>query len=131
MVDAHRSQAACASCHDKIDPVGFGLEHFDSIGLWREVETVGKKKVPIKTGAKLVSGKEFKDLDELKLLLKSQEHRLARHMIDSLLAYGIGRHVEFSEEEDIEKLLRQAHSRKYRMRDLITIVVNSKTFRSK
>lgn len=131
LVDAHRSQSACASCHDKIDPIGFGLEHFDSIGMWRNTEVIGKQNIPIITRAKLVSGIEFENLDGLKELLKTQKQRLARNMIDSLLAYGIGRQVEFSEEQDIQKALQLAQSRDYLMRDLITIVVNSQTFRSK
>jgi len=131
LVEIHREQKVCASCHDKIDPIGFGLENFDAVGLWRDTELVGKKQIPVESSAELVSGAKFNNLRELQVLLNAKKSDLARHMIDSLLEYAIGRPVEFSDEDDIEKALEFAESRKLAMRDLIFIVVNSRTFRSK
>lgn len=131
LVELHRKQRVCASCHDRIDPIGFGLENFDTTGLWRDPETIEKKEVPIEANGTLVSGVKFNGLQELQKLLKSQEDKLARNIIESLTSYGIGRPIEFSDESRIDEVLIQAESRKYALRDLIFLVANSETFRSK
>ncbi|MFC5051422.1 DUF1592 domain-containing protein [Rubritalea spongiae] len=131
MVELHRNQKVCASCHDKIDPIGFGLENFNPIGRWRETEPVGSDQVDIDSSAKLVSGMRFNGLAELKQLLQTQKHRLARNLIDSLTSYGIGRPVEFSDEEEMLKVLEYAKTTDYKLQDLIYLVANSRTFRSK
>jgi len=109
LVQMHRKQKVCASCHDKIDPIGFGLENFDGIGLWREKEKVGEKEIKIDT----------------------QEHKLARHVIESLVAYGIGRPVEFSDKQAIIDIQKAAFADKYQMRDMIYHVVKSAAFKGK
>ena len=73
MVEIHQQQAVCASCHKKMDVIGFGLENFDTIGRWRETERVGRKEVPIKPGGTLPNGAVFNDVNDLKAVLLSRE----------------------------------------------------------
>ena len=131
LVEMHTQQKICASCHDKIDPIGFGLENFDTVGLWRDTELVGKEEVSIDPSGTLESGTDFEDLNGLQNLLKSQEPQLARNMIESLTSYAIGRPIEFSDKEKIDEILALAQKRDFAMRDLIFLVANSETFRSK
>ena len=114
-----------------MDPIGFGLENFDVIGQWRDTEPVGKKNIPIKASATLVSGVKFKNLDELKELLQSQRHRLAEGVVESLLSYGLGRKNSFSDQDAVDSILQQAKKNDYRMRDLIFGIVDSEPFLNK
>jgi len=131
LVERHRAQRVCASCHDRIDPIGFGLENFDSIGVWREHEIVGDKEVRIKASSTLASGQKFNDLTGLQKLLNTQKHKLARNIVESLIAYSIGRQVEFSDKQDVDDIMKRVEQSDYSMQDMIFEVANSKTFRSK
>jgi len=131
IAELHQKQTACASCHKRIDPIGFGLENYDVIGQWRDFEKVGRQKERIKAGATLVSGVKFSNLDELKKLLMTQRKSLAKGMIESLLSYGLGRNYSFSDQDAIDEILKQSKKTDYRMRDLIIGIVNSAPFQSK
>jgi len=115
----------------RIDPIGFGLENFDVVGQWRDFEKVGDKKQRIKAGARLASGVKFSNLDELKKLLLTQRHRLAKGMIESLLSYGLGRNHSFSDQDAVNEILKQSKENEFRMRDLIIGIVSSEPFQSK
>ncbi|MEM7011689.1 MAG: DUF1588 domain-containing protein, partial [Verrucomicrobiota bacterium] len=91
MVEMHQQQAVCSSCHKKMDVIGFGLENFDTIGRWRDTEKVGNRQLPIEPGGTLPDGSAFTDVQELKEVLLQHEDDLAREIIESLLAYSLGR----------------------------------------
>ena len=131
IVELHQNQTACASCHKRMDPLGFGLENFDVVGQWRDTEQVGKRELPIDPSATLISGVKFQNLDGLKALLMSQRHRLASGMVESLLAYGLGRENSFLDQEAVQRIIRETKEDDYPMRDLIFGVVNSEPFQSK
>ncbi|MFT5128568.1 MAG: dienelactone hydrolase, partial [Rhodothermales bacterium] len=101
MVQLHQEQAVCASCHKKMDVIGFGLENFDPIGRWRDSERVGKHEFPIQPGGTLPDGSAFADVRELKSVLLDHEPDLARELLKSILAYGLGRSIEFSDADDV------------------------------
>ena len=129
MVIQHQKQAVCASCHQKMDVIGFGLENFDTIGQWRDTEKVGNKQVPIETGGTLPGGASFANVQELKKVLADQEDHLAKELVESILAYGLGRTVEFSDADDVEALLEKLKSDDYRVRSIIREVALSPLFR--
>lgn len=131
LVLLHQERATCASCHAKMDAIGFGLENFDTIGRWRVEEEVGRKKVPIEPGGKLPGGGAFKNVSELKGLLLKHEDALAKELAESFLAYALGRTVEFSDADDVEQILTAAGKNGYRIRDLIREVTLSPLFRKK
>ncbi len=131
MVEAHQKKAQCSSCHKKMDAIGFGLENFDTIGKWRDTETVGRREIPIETGGTIPGGGQFADLDGLKSVLMEQEEALAREMVESLLAYGLGRRIEFSDESAVDGLVGRLADDKFRVRSMIKEVVASDLFRSK
>ena len=131
MVQRHQSQAACASCHSRMDPLGFGLEIFDTVGRWRDTEPVGNDDIHIQESGKLVSGMIYRDLDHLKALLKTQKHKLAKEMIESMTAYGLGRTMEFSDDEAILAMVNRSQYTNYRMRDMIHIITSNPLFKSK
>ncbi|MGA1619036.1 MAG: DUF1588 domain-containing protein, partial [Pirellulales bacterium] len=131
LVKLHQQQPVCGSCHRKIDAIGFGLEHFDAIGRWRETERVGKKDLPIETAAALPSGARYANVQELKALLGSQQHRLARELLESLLSYGLGRTVEFSDAVAVEEMLGELEPQQFPVRSMVHAIVASELFQTR
>jgi len=131
LVTLHQRQPVCGSCHRKIDAIGFGLEHFDAIGRWRETEEVGNKNLPITTAVTLPSGARYTNLRELKDLLRSQQHRLARELLESMLAYALGRTVEFSDADDVEAMLSQLEPDAFPVRSMVHAITASRLFQTK
>ena len=131
MVIAHQKQAVCASCHKKMDVIGFGLENFDTTGKWRDTEKVGDKDVAIEPGGTLPGGEAFANVKELKAVLLKNEDQLAKELVESILAYSLGRTIEFSDSDDVEELLSRLKPQKYRIRSMIREIAMSDLFRRK
>ncbi|MEM1294959.1 MAG: DUF1592 domain-containing protein [Verrucomicrobiota bacterium] len=131
LVELHQKQAVCASCHKKMDVIGFGLENFDPIGKWRATEKVGRKEVSIDPGGTLPDGATFDDLEGLKSVLLSHESDLAQEMVESILAYGLGRTIEFSDETVVLEIIERLAKDRYPTRAMIHEVAASKLFRTK
>ncbi|MDG1070185.1 MAG: DUF1592 domain-containing protein [Akkermansiaceae bacterium] len=142
IVDLHRQKAQCASCHSSFDPLGFGLENFDLLGQWREMETVGnvgkkdsksktkKNQVPIRAeGAFPNTEKSFKNLKEFRAGLIEQRHLLTRSITEGLLSYGLGRHIEFADQQAIDEICKTAAGNNDRICDLIFEIISHPTFR--
>ena len=129
MVELHQQRAVCASCHKKMDVIGFGLENFDTTGQWRDVEKVGRKEVPIEPGGTLPGGLSFGNAQELKKALLAHEDALARELLESMLAYALGRTVEFSDADDVEAMLAKLKPDDYRLRSMIREIALSPLFR--
>jgi hypothetical protein len=140
LVDLHKSVPQCNSCHEKIDPVGYGLENFDHLGNFREEVRLKRQPdsdrkdthlVKIDPSGYLDTSHTFNDLEGFKAQLITQKEKLARSMFEEMLSYGIGRKLEFIDEPEIEKCLERLKKRDYRVLDMVLEVVNSKAFRSK
>ncbi|WP_164100442.1 DUF1592 domain-containing protein [Candidatus Laterigemmans baculatus] len=86
-LEVHRANPECASCHNRMDPLGFGLENFDAIGRWR-TEDDG---FPIDAAGKLPSGEAFSGPEELKQVLLRRQDEFQRHFIRKLLGFALGR----------------------------------------
>ena len=131
LVEFHQRKPQCASCHKKMDVIGFGLENFDTIGQWRDTERVGRKDVPIQPGGQLPDGGRFANLDDLKRLLLDYNDQLAEELVESLLAYGVGRNIEFTDTDAVEDILTRLETEQFRLRDMIREIAASPIFRSK
>lgn len=131
MVLMHQKRATCASCHQKMDVIGFGLENFDPTGRWRDTEKVGRKQVPIQPGGTLPGGGKFETVTELKSLLLQHQDDLAEELTESVLAYALGRTIEFSDTDDVQKILFKLKAQNYPLRDLVKQVALSPLFKKK
>lgn len=129
MVELHQARAVCASCHKKMDVIGFGLENFDTTGRWRETERVGNKEVPIEPGGTLSDGSAFANVKELKHVLLAHEDALAKELLQSMLTYALGRTIEFSDADDVESLLEKLKPDDYRVRSMIREIALHPLFR--
>jgi hypothetical protein len=131
MVELHQRRAVCSSCHKKMDVIGFGLENFDTIGKWRDTEAVGRKKIPIEPGGTLPGGAAFSDVKGLKTVLLEEDDRLAQELVESMLAYGLGRTIEFSDADAVATILNHLKRDDYRLRAMVHEVAGSTLFRTK
>ncbi len=124
-MEEHRANPVCASCHLRMDPLGFALENFDGIGKWRATE--GRGNTPIDSSGRLPDGTTFKGPAELRKILMSKPDQFATAVIEKLLTYAMGRGVEYFDEPVVRKIRREA-APDYRWSALITGVINSEPF---
>jgi hypothetical protein len=123
-MELHRQSPVCASCHQRMDPLGFSLENFDALGKWR-TESDG---APIDAAASLPDGTRFEGIAGLRQLIESHKEDFVRTFTEKLLAYAIGRGIEPSDYPSIRKISRDASSQEYRWTAIIWGVVNSPPF---
>ena len=131
----HKSDAACASCHTKIDPPGFALENFDPAGRWRDAYGVPGRgrnnRTPIDASFQLPDGRPFKDLQEFKQLVMEAPTPLAHNVAEKLLTYGTGAPVSFADRQPLAEIVEQAATDEYGFRSLLIAVMESPVFQSK
>ena len=142
-LQAHQEDPQCASCHRKIDPIGFGLENFDAVGQWRTEDTYqvkdenGKpvtgasKTWTIQASAALHAGPTFQNYFELRDIIASRSDAFAAGFSAALIEYAIGRSVAFSDEPLIEEMVQSAKKQNLSTREFIHALTASETFRRK
>jgi len=121
----HRANPTCASCHTVLDPLGFALENFDVIGGWRTVDEAGK---PVDASGATVSGKTIQGLTGLRAFLLEQPEQFPRTVTEKLLAYALGRRIEYYDRPAVRKIVRDAAAHDYRWSSLVVGIVKSPTF---
>jgi len=124
-MQAHRSNAVCAACHARMDPIGFALENYDGVGRWR-TEDVGKA---IDASGTLPDGTSFTGPGGLReLLLTKYRDDFLRTATDKLLTYALGRGVEYYDYPIIRSIVRDASRDNYRISSWVLAVVKSAPF---
>jgi hypothetical protein len=123
--ELHRTDTTCANCHRILDPIGFGLENFDAIGRWRDVEDAGGA---IDATGELPDGKHFSSPKELKVIIAARQADLARNLTEKLLAYALCRQLEGYDEIVVDRLMESLAKDGNRMQSLITAIVTSYPF---
>ena len=132
----HQEEPQCASCHRRIDPIGFGLENFDAVGKWRTEDSyvkegVGTKTWPIEPAGALHSGPAFKDFYELREIIASRPEAFATGFTEALLEYALGRPCGFSDDDLVKAIVKRAADKDYSVREFVHAVVQSRAFRTK
>ncbi|HEV2445751.1 MAG TPA: DUF1588 domain-containing protein, partial [Candidatus Sulfopaludibacter sp.] len=124
-MDQHRSNAVCASCHARMDPLGFALENYDGVGRWRS-EDAGS---PIDPKGKLPDGTQFSGPAGLKAaLLETHRDEFLSTFTAKLLTYALGRGLEYYDQPVIRAIDRDAAREDYRFSAVITAIVKSTPF---
>jgi hypothetical protein len=100
ILELHRSKPDCQSCHEKMDPLGLGLENFDATGKWRS--TYGR--VPIDASGVTADGQKFEGPVGLKKILIRERERIARNLSSKMLSYALGRSLLFTDEPALRHL---------------------------
>ena len=123
-LEAHRKDPTCASCHRRMDPLGFGLENFDAVGAWRTTDG----KFPIDASGFLPDGDEFHGPEELRVVLKHQQQDFARCLTSKLLTYALGRGLERYDTRTVRQIADRLPARDYKFSALVLEIVNSLPF---
>jgi hypothetical protein len=123
-MEQHRTNPVCASCHSRMDVLGFGLENYDAIGRWRIMD--GKFRVDA-TG-KFPNGKAFTTPAEMKALLLENLPDFARCLAEKMLTWSLGRGIESYDRPTVREIVRQTQEHDYRVQAMIKAIVHSPAF---
>jgi hypothetical protein len=121
----HRSNPTCASCHAMIDPLGFGLEHFDPVGRWRDVDELY---APIDASGVLPDGSAFDGVAQLRSALLKHPDRFVTALTEKLLTYSLGRGLEYYDMPAVRKIVRDAARSNYKLSAVIQGITKSLPF---
>jgi hypothetical protein len=121
----HRTSPTCNGCHAVIDPLGFSLENFDVVGAWRTVDEAGK---PVDASGVTSGGVKIEGLAGLRSLLLDQPEQFPRTFTEKLMAYALGRRIEYYDKPAVRKIVRDASAHDYRWSSLILGIVQSPAF---
>jgi hypothetical protein len=123
-LEAHRSNAICAACHRRMDPLGFGLENYDAIGAWRDKDG----DTAIDASGTLPDGRSFHDGGGLRHILASEREAFTKALTAKLLTYALGRGLGPSDRRIIRTVARELPSSQYRFSALVLAIVRSPQF---
>ena len=128
MYAKHRTVESCNQCHKKIDPLGFSLENFDAVGVWRTEYESGHKVDP---SGQMPNGESFSDIASLKQIMKRDLRLFSRNLTTRLLTYATGRTMTVADREEIDAIVEQLKTTNGGLRDLIDQIVTSRIFQEK
>lgn len=140
VLEAHRADASCASCHQSIDPYGYAFENFDPIGAWRDrydpPQSTGKRRnrkanpgPPVDASATFMTGSSYRDIREFRELMKTEANhrRFVRCFVTKLLTYANG--IEPESYSEVDAIVERAAEHGFRIVDTIAAVIDSPLFR--
>jgi hypothetical protein len=126
-MEKHRANAVCASCHSKMDPLGFALENYDGIGKWRTMDG----KFPVDSSGTLPNGKSFSTPAEMRTVLQAQLPEFARCMVEKMLTYSIGRGLGPYDRRTVLEIDRKLAASGYPFQSILFEIVRSLPFQSR
>ena len=126
-MEEHRANPSCRSCHVFIDPIGLAMDNFDVNGQWR----IRENGTPLDTRGDFYDGTKITNALELQKALLKRPTPLVRNFTQNLMAYALGRRVEYYDHPAVRKIEAQVKANNYRMQDFIVGVVKSDAFRLK
>ncbi|SPE24592.1 conserved hypothetical protein [Candidatus Sulfopaludibacter sp. SbA3] len=126
-MEKHRASPVCASCHNKMDPLGFGLENYDGIGHWRSMDG----KFPVDASGTLPNGKVFATPAAMRAELMSQLPEFSRCLTEKLLTFALGRGLQTYDRRTIDEIDRKLAAAGYPFQSLVYEIVRSLPFESR
>lgn len=126
-LEKHRANAVCASCHSRIDPLGFALENYDVIGRWR-TEDAGK---PVDNAGEMTDGTKIQGPAQLKAALLQHKDLFLRNLTSKLLGYALGRGLTLRDSCTVDAIVAEVKAKDYSAQALIEGIVLSTPFRQK
>ncbi|HTA46734.1 MAG TPA: DUF1592 domain-containing protein [Bryobacteraceae bacterium] len=124
MLEIHRANPVCASCHARMDPIGLSLENFDAIGQWRTTDAGS----PIDASGVLLDGTKVNGPRELRQALLAQKSQFVSAVTEKLLTYALGRGLEYYDAPTVRAIDRAAAADDYRWSTVIAAIVKSAPF---
>ena len=123
-MEQHRANPVCASCHSRMDVLGFGLENYNAIGQWRTQDG----KFPVDASGTFPNGRAFATPAEMKALLAANLPEFTRCLTEKMLTYALGRGVEKYDRLAVRQIVQQTAADGYRFQTLISSIVHSVPF---
>jgi hypothetical protein len=125
-LELHRSKMECATCHNRMDPLGFAFENFDAVGAWRDVDGP----FPVDASGVLPSGQAFNGPSELKAILKTHDGFI-RTVTEKMLTFALGRGLEYYDKCTVDEVGNVLARNSHAFPVLISEIVKSEPFRKK
>ena len=125
----HRKIATCNECHRNIDPLGFALENYDPIGMWRY--NYGRNKPKVDASDVMADGNEFNGIVSFKKILLEKQDQFAQCLAEKMLTYATGRTLEATDRPEVERIVNELKDRGYGLKDLVMLVATSEPFLTK
>lgn len=122
---AHRANAACAACHNMMDPIGLSLENFDAIGNWRTTDSGA----PVDPSGQLFDGTPLNGPGSLRAALLARQDSFVLTFTENLLSYGLGRLLDPRDMPTVRAIVRDNAASGYRVADIVRSIVSSVPFR--
>ena len=126
-LEIHRRNAVCASCHRNMDPLGFGLENYDAIGRWRDMDG----EFAVDASGTLPNGQKFASAAEMRSLLGSQLPQFSRTLTSKMLTYALRRGLKPYDRRTVENIHRAVAQDGYRFRTMVHAIVKSLPFQAR
>ena len=124
MLEQHRANPACASCHARMDPLGFSLENFDALGQWRTTDGAAA----IDASGVLLDGTKVSGPAALRGALLGKKEQFVKAVTGKLLMYAVGREMDYHDAPAIRAIMRNAATDDYRWSSMILAIVKSTPF---
>jgi hypothetical protein len=124
-LEAHRANPTCASCHARMDPLGFGLENYDAIGAWRDKDG----NFPVDSTGTLPDGRTFKGAAELANILLLDKDDFAECIADKLLTYALGRGLTPGDQSAVRSIALRLVAHDYKFSSLVLGIIDTPEFR--
>jgi len=128
IMEAHRANPTCNACHGVMDPIGFALENFDTIGTYRAMDRYTR--TAIDTSGKLVDGTAINGPADLRSALLKHPEQFAQTLTEKLMTYALGRGIEYFDMPSVRKIVKDAKSDNYRFSSIVLGIVKAPAFQS-
>lgn len=129
LVELHRRNPTCAMCHSVMDPLGFALENFDTVGEFHTIDPQSRQ--PIDTAAVMPDGTKISGPEDLVKVLAARGDQFAQTITARLMTYGVGRTVEAQDMPAVRRIVREAAAKNYTFESIVLGVVKSDAFRKR
>jgi uncharacterized protein DUF1588/uncharacterized protein DUF1585/uncharacterized protein DUF1592 len=126
-MEQHRANPSCATCHAKLDPLGFGLENFDGVGAWRDKDN----NQPVDASGVLPDGNKFNGPAELRKVLIGKADQFRRCLAEKLLTYALGRGLEYYDKCALDEITAKLKSGNDKFSALVLAIAESDAFRKR
>ena len=126
-LEEHRKNAVCASCHNRMDVLGFGLENYDGIGKWRTKDG----KFPIDVAGTMPNGKKFETAAQMRAILMAEVPQISHSITEKMMTYALGRGMESYDNRTLDAIDKKLAVNGYKFQDLIFEIAHSLPFQSR
>jgi hypothetical protein len=123
-MEKHRANAVCASCHSRMDPLGFGLENFNAVGEWRDKDG----KFPVDASGTLPDGRSFLGPEQLEKVLVDRRVDFTEGITEKMLTYALGRGIERYDKRTVKEIARNLAANNYKFSSLVLNIIESLPF---